>query len=95
MVRQARATGATVFIASVPPTKPGGSNSIPIALVQTLNDQIRAGAPAEGAIFVDVYAAMAPEVNTLIGVDGLHPTEAGYKRIAETFFAAIRAFEGR
>ena len=56
--------------------------------------QIRLGAPAEGAIFVDVYAAMLPDVNTLIGVDGLHPTEAGYQRIAETFFAAIRDLRG-
>ena len=95
MTRTARAAGAVVFIASVPPSKPGGVNSVPINLIQALNDLIRGGAPAEGAIFVDVYAAMAPEVNTLIGVDGLHPTEAGYQRIAETFFAAIRAFEGR
>jgi len=95
MARTARAAGVTVFIASLPPSKPGGANSIPMALIQALNDQIRLGAPAEGAIFVDVYAALAPEANTLIGVDGLHPTEAGYQRMAETFFAAIRAFEGR
>ena len=38
---------------------------------------------------------MLPDVNTLIGVDGLHPTEAGYQRMAETFFAVIRTFEGR
>ena len=61
----------------------------------SFNTQIRLGAPLEGAIFVDVYAAMLPGVNTLIGMDGLHPTEAGYDRIAETFFAAIRTFEGR
>jgi len=95
MIRTARATGAVVFIASVPPSKPGGVNSVPIGLIQTLNDLIRNGAPAEGAIFVDVYGAMAAEATTLIGVDGLHPTEAGYLRIAETFFAAIRTFEGR
>ena len=29
MIRYARGAGATVFIASVPPSKPGGSNSIP------------------------------------------------------------------
>jgi lysophospholipase L1-like esterase len=96
MMRQARAGGATVFIASIPPPRPGGVNTLPLALVHTLNESIRAGAPAEGAIFVDVYAAMAPDVPVLIGIDGLHPTEAGYQRIAETFFAAIRAtFEGR
>jgi hypothetical protein len=69
--------------------------SLSTAVVQSFNDSIRFGAPLEGAIFVDLYAAMLPDVNTLIGVDGLHPTEAGYQRMAETFFAAIRAFEGR
>jgi lysophospholipase L1-like esterase len=95
MIRAARAAGAVVFVASVPPSKPGGVNTIPINLILSLNDLIRAGAPAEGATFVDVYGAMAAEATTLIGVDGLHPTEAGYLRIAETFFAAIRTFEGR
>ena len=33
--------------------------------------------------------------SSYIGIDGLHPTEAGYQRIADTFFAAIRTFEGR
>ena len=30
-------------------------------------------------------------VTLYIGVDGLHPTEVGYQRIAETFFTAIQA----
>jgi hypothetical protein len=94
MIRAARIRGATVFVASLPPPRPGGVNSVPLALVLSLNDQIRVGAPAEGAVFVDVYAALATNVNLYIGSDGLHPTEAGYQRIAETFFAAIRAFEG-
>ena len=34
---------------------------------------------------------MLAEAATLIGSDGLHPTEAGYRRIADLFFAAIRA----
>ena len=45
----------------------------------------------EGAMFVDLYNGIMPEVATLIGVDGLHPTEAGYRRIAEVFLAAIAA----
>ena len=44
----------------------------------------------EGATFVDLYNAMLPEAATLIGSDGLHPTEAGYRSIADLFFAAIR-----
>ena len=35
--------------------------------------------------------ALAGNVTTYIGVDGLHPNEEGYRRIAEEFFAAIRA----
>ena len=96
MVRAARARGATVFIASLPPPRPGGVNTLPLALVLALNDQIRLGAPAEGAIFVDLYAALATNINLYIGIDGLHPTEVGYQRMADTFFAAIRTtFEGR
>ncbi len=34
----------------------------------------------EGATFVDLYNAMLPEAATLIGSDGLHPTEAGYRQ---------------
>jgi lysophospholipase L1-like esterase len=33
---------------------------------------------------------MLPEAGSLIGSDGLHPTEAGYRRIADVFFAAIK-----
>lgn len=96
MVRAARARGATVFIATLPPGRPGGRLTLNTSLVQSLNALIRSGAAAEGATLVDLNAAMATDVNTLIGVDGLHPTEAGYQRMADTFLAAIRtAFEGR
>jgi hypothetical protein len=45
-----------------------------------------------GATLVDVYAAIGnPPPTALLGADGLHPTEAGYVRIAETFFERIRA----
>lgn len=96
MVRAARARGATVFLASLPPPRPGGVNALPLAQVVALNDQIRLGAPVEGAVFVDLYAALATNINLYIGTDGLHPTEAGYQRMADTFFASIRTtFEGR
>ena len=42
-------------------------------------------------MLVDLYAAFLPHAEAWTGVDGLHPTEAGYALIAETFFAAIRA----
>lgn len=45
----------------------------------------------EGAVLVDLYQATLPNASAWIGVDGLHPTEAGYAFIAETFYAAVRA----
>jgi hypothetical protein len=32
---------------------------------------------------------MNGDVNSYIGPDGLHPTAAGYEKIADTFFTAI------
>ena len=96
MVRTARQRGIAVFVGTLPPVRPGGRLSLPTALVQTFNDGVRARAASEGAVLVDLHAAMAANVTTLIGLDGLHPTEAGYQRMAETFFAAIRTtYEGR
>jgi len=42
-------------------------------------------------VFVDLYNALLPGLTNYIGADGLHPTEAGYRRMAEEFFVAIRA----
>ncbi len=96
MVRTARARGAAVFVASLPPPRPGGANTLSVPQVLTLNDLIRNGASAEGATFVDLYGALSTNIPLYVGTDGLHPTAAGYQRIADTFFAAIRtAFEGR
>jgi lysophospholipase L1-like esterase len=96
MVRAARASGATVLVATLPPVRPGGRLSLSVAAVQSFNAALRAGASSEGAIVVDLHAALSTDVNRFIGIDGLHPTEAGYVRMAETFFATIRAtFEGR
>ena len=48
-------------------------------------------ARGENAVLVDVYAAFAPDPNRYNSADGRHPNEAGYRKIAETFFAAIQA----
>ncbi|MFO7301630.1 MAG: SGNH/GDSL hydrolase family protein [Acidobacteriota bacterium] len=59
--------------------------------VEKLNDRIRGWASAEGAVLVDSYAHFLPEKERLIGEDGLHPTIAGYTRLAEIFRDAIQA----
>ncbi len=91
MAKEARGLGARVFLATLTPIVQGRSRSQPDALVQHLNNAIRSLAAGEGAVLVDLYRAALPNVDAWIGVDGLHPTEAGYARMAEQFFAAIRA----
>jgi lysophospholipase L1-like esterase len=91
MAREVRNRGARLFIATIPPTRGTGQNAIAPALIQSLNSTIRTTARGENAVLVDVFGALSDDVTKYIGADGLHPTEAGYLKIAETFFAAIRA----
>lgn len=90
MAREVRNRGARLFIATIPPTRTTGPNAIPVSQIQSLNSTIRTTARGENAVLVDLYGALSADTNRYIGSDGLHPTEAGYQKIAETFFAAIR-----
>ena len=94
MAKEVRNRGGRLFLATVAPTR--ATTSVSSAQIQSLNSLIRTTARGENAVLVDVYEALATDVNRYIGIDGVHPTEAGYQKIAETFFAAIRAdLEGR
>jgi lysophospholipase L1-like esterase len=92
MVRDAKSRGLRVFLGSLPPQDPlaccprRGSGA---GLVNQYNSQLRSVAAAENVPFVDVNAAFAGDTTTLIDRDGLHPTAAGYQRIADTFFKSI------
>ena len=48
-------------------------------------------AAGEGAPVVDLYSALVGNVTLYVGSDGLHLTEVGYQKVAETFFNAIVA----
>jgi lysophospholipase L1-like esterase len=94
MVRDAKSRGVKPFIATIPPMD--GSACCPrrgsaAPLVPSFNDQIRVIASDEGIPLVDVYGALSSSVSQYIGADGLHPSEAGYARIGETFFEAVKA----
>lgn len=91
MAKEARGRGASVMIATVPPSRPPGTHAVADNLIQELNALIRGIAGGEGAVLVDFYAGMSKDVERYIGPDGLHPTEAGYERMAELVFLAIRA----
>jgi lysophospholipase L1-like esterase len=87
---EARRRGARVFICTLTPGRLGRVQ-VPSWAVQTINERIRQIARGEGAVLVDLYAALLPEVNANTSIDGLHLTPLGYRRVAETVFAAIRA----
>jgi lysophospholipase L1-like esterase len=96
MAQEARLRGMRVFIATLAPPNFRGSKAISQFLVDDFNNRVKVIATAEGATLVDVYAGLLPDVQRYIGLDGLHPTEAGYSKIADLFFQAIQnAFEVR
>jgi lysophospholipase L1-like esterase len=64
---------------------------VPSAALQNINVQLRRVAQGEGAVLVDLYNALLPDVNGNVSIDGLHLTPLGYRRVAEAVFAAIRA----
>ncbi len=91
MVGEARRRGTFVFLATIAPGRPGGSKAIAPILLTDYNNRMRSVAASTGATLIDINAALAADVTRYIGVDGLHPNEAGYAKIAETFYNAIRS----
>ncbi|MEO8680966.1 MAG: GDSL-type esterase/lipase family protein [Vicinamibacterales bacterium] len=90
MAAEAKGRGMRVFIATLPPARAGGSRAIKQLLLDDYNNRIRDLAFRENAVLVDIYQYLLSNVTLYIGVDGLHPTEAGYAKMAEAFFFAIR-----
>jgi lysophospholipase L1-like esterase len=89
MAQDGRRRGARVFIGLMPPPIPGRQRSVPDEVVRAFNDRLREIAAGEGAAVVDLYRALGTDVTRYIGIDGHHPTEAGYQRIADEFLARI------
>jgi lysophospholipase L1-like esterase len=59
--------------------------------VPTLNGKIATLAIVSGVTLVDLYKDFTATGTRLIGVDGLHPTDAGYTQMATSFYNAISA----
>ncbi len=87
MVRDATLRGIPVMVATIPPQRVGGPKAAPPELLEKFNRDLRLMASKKGAQLIDVNA-MLPL--SLIGEDGLHPTEEGYQKLAEIFFDAIK-----
>jgi lysophospholipase L1-like esterase len=91
IVQHAKAGGSRVFVASMIPQVAGRPRgNTPVSELLAYNTTLQLMSQQEGVVYVDLYSAMLPEAATLIGSDGLHPTEAGYSRIAEIFLNSIR-----
>ena len=93
MVAAARAAGADTYLMTIPPQR--GTHSA--ALVSGLNGRIRSIAVRRGAVLIDIHHLLLtgscsglPTV-PCIGRDGLHPTEQGYRLIAEELERVIVA----
>jgi lysophospholipase L1-like esterase len=92
MVRDAKSRGLRVFVATLPPQNPLACcprRGTGAALVEPYNNQLRSMAAAENVTLVDVFQGFGTSFSDLIDFDGLHPTAAGYQRIADLFFASI------
>ncbi len=87
MVHDVRLSGAGLILCTLLPQRAGPSRTADPIVLAAFNERVRELARTEGAALAD----LAQEVDiSLIGVDGLHPTEAGYARMAEVIFTLLR-----
>jgi lysophospholipase L1-like esterase len=90
LVSEARFSQVPVFVATLPPQRPGTPRGVAFALVDQYNRGVRevARGEAPNATLVDVNVYFGGHL-TFIGPDGLHPTAQGYAVIAQAFFDTI------
>jgi acyl-CoA thioesterase I len=87
MVRDTTGRGLPVFVATLPPQRAGGSRAGGVNLLDKYNRDLRTMASRKGAMLVDMNALFPL---SMIGQDGLHPTEEGYQKMAEIFLDALK-----
>jgi lysophospholipase L1-like esterase len=83
-----------ILLATFPPTRSGSRGNVAGKYIEPTNTLIRnlqTTNASKGVILVDLHAAMVGQEQTLVGDDGLHLTIAGYRKMAETFLAVIKA----
>jgi lysophospholipase L1-like esterase len=87
---RASARGVQVLLGTLPPMDPAKLKGAGAAAVTPFNAQLAGLAAARNWTLVDVNAAFKGDLS-LIGADGLHPTDAGYQVVAQAFYDAIVA----
>lgn len=88
LVRTIKGAGVIPMLLMQPPQRPGMPKTPAAEFISNYNHDLRRMAEAEGVTVVDIDLQFDV---SLQGPDGLHPSEAGYARIAEIVFAAIKA----
>ena len=88
LVRIAKPGGNPVLLCTLPPQRAGAQRAANPTAWSELNRGIREIARTEAVMLIDLATQLDL---SLIGVDGLHPTEDGYMRLAELVFATLRA----
>ncbi|MFT4256410.1 MAG: SGNH/GDSL hydrolase family protein [Pseudoxanthomonas sp.] len=100
MAELARANGIGVVLASVLPASayPWRVGYRPAAKIRALNAWIKQYAHENGFVYLDYYTAMANAEGGLdpeLAADGVHPTVAGYARMAPLAQRAVDEVLGR
>ena len=93
MVQDTRSGGAFPILGTIPPVNPAWADRSPDERndwVSRMNDLVRAMAKQEGVPVAEIHGAFLkqPSLPPLFS-DDKHPSDAGYRLIAQAFFAAI------
>lgn len=93
MINEAKLHDSLPFVATITPANTGFDDRAPAERnirIDQQNQQIKAEVAAQGAVLVDLYAALmnAGPLNTLF-VDHVHPSDRGYDVISDEWFRAI------
>lgn len=87
LIELAHGRGVHVILGNLPPQRPSAKATGGPRIVQ-FNNELPAVASEEGATFVDVFSNISLD---MLMPDGLHINETGNQKLAEVFYAAIKA----
>lgn len=85
MIAKTKAAGIIPLISTLPPMSVYGG---PVLVPQVWNPMIQSLAANNGIVLVDNYTSSLPSFESTFA-DGVHPNDAGYQTIANTWYNAL------